>query len=73
MTLMASLDKLSKLRKIDIVRFGTWNVRSFCKAVSLVTVVKELSKFEPDLVGLLQVRWDKGSALLAGSTKIFQC
>jgi hypothetical protein len=39
---MDSLDKVPKLRKMDM-RFGTWNVRSLCRAGSLMTVVKELS------------------------------
>jgi hypothetical protein len=40
-TWMDSLDKRPTLRKMDI-RFGTWNVRSLCKAGSLMTVAKEV-------------------------------
>jgi hypothetical protein len=36
------------------VRFGTWNVRSLCRAGSLVTV-SELSEHKSDFVGV-QVR-----------------
>jgi hypothetical protein len=34
------------------MRFGTWNVRSLCRAGSLGTVSKELSKLRLDLVGV---------------------
>jgi hypothetical protein len=37
------------------VKFGTWNVRSLYRSGSLKTVAKEL-----DLVGVQEVRWDKG-------------
>jgi hypothetical protein len=37
-----SLDKLPKLRKMDI-RFGMWNVRSLYRSGSLMKAVKELS------------------------------
>jgi exonuclease III len=38
------------------MRFGTWNVRSLYRSGSLKTVVRE-----SDLVGVQEVRWDKGS------------
>jgi hypothetical protein len=40
------------------MRFGTWNVRSLCRAGSLKTVARELGKYMLDLVGV-QVRWEK--------------
>jgi hypothetical protein len=39
-----SLDKRPKLRKMDMI-FGTWNVRSLYGAGSIMTVVKEISKY----------------------------
>jgi hypothetical protein len=36
-----SLDKRPKLRKI-VMRFGTWNVRSMYRAVSVMTVEKNI-------------------------------
>jgi hypothetical protein len=42
------------------MRFGTWNVRSLYKAGSLMTVAREISKYELDLVGVQVVRWDRG-------------
>jgi hypothetical protein len=40
---MESLDKQPEQKKID-VRFGTWNVRSMCRAGSLRVVAEEISK-----------------------------
>jgi hypothetical protein len=34
------------------MRFGTWNVRSLCRAGSLKTVVRELGNYKLDLVGV---------------------
>jgi hypothetical protein len=40
------------------IRFGTWNIRSLCRAGSLETLSKELSKYRLDLLGLREVRWE---------------
>jgi exonuclease III len=45
--------------KMDM-RFGTWNVRSLYRSGSLKTVARELGKYKLDLVGVQEVRWDKG-------------
>jgi hypothetical protein len=42
------------------MRFGTWNVRSLCRSGSLKTVSGELVKYKLALVGVQEVRWDKG-------------
>jgi exonuclease III len=42
------------------MRFGTWNVRSLYRPGSLKTVARELGKYKLDLVGIQEVRWDKG-------------
>jgi exonuclease III len=42
------------------MRFGTWNVRSLYTAGSLKTVAREFGKYKLDLVGVQEVRWDKG-------------
>jgi exonuclease III len=42
------------------MKFGTWNVRSLYRSRSLKTVTRELGKYKIDLVGLQEVRWDKG-------------
>jgi hypothetical protein len=52
------------------MRFGTWNVRSLCRAGSLMTVAKEISKYKLDLVGV-EVRWDRNGADSAGVYTFF--
>jgi hypothetical protein len=49
-------------------RFGTGNVRSLYRAGSLMTVAKEISKCKLDLVGVQEVRWDRGGTEPAGFT-----
>jgi hypothetical protein len=56
---MDSLDKQLKLKKEDM-RFRTWNVRSLYRAGLLRTVAEEISKYKLDLVGVQEVRWDRG-------------
>jgi hypothetical protein len=54
-----SLDKRPRRKKMDM-RFGTWNVSSMYRAGSLRAVVEEISKYNLDLVGVREVRWDGG-------------
>jgi exonuclease III len=42
------------------MRFGTWNVRSLYRSGSLKMVAWELGEYKLDLVGVQEVRWDKG-------------
>jgi hypothetical protein len=42
------------------MRFGTRNVRNMYRAGLLRAVVEEISKYELDLVGVQEVRWDGG-------------
>jgi exonuclease III len=42
------------------MRFGTWNIRSLFRIGSLNTVARELGKNKLDLVGIQEVRWEKG-------------
>jgi len=37
-------------------RFGTWNVRSLCRAGSLTTAARKLATYKLDLVGMQEVR-----------------
>jgi hypothetical protein len=41
-------------------RFGTWNVRRLYRSSSLMTVASEISKYKLALVGVQEVRWDRG-------------
>jgi exonuclease III len=42
------------------MRFGTWNVRSLNRIGSVKTVAWELGKCKLDLVGVQEVRSEKG-------------
>jgi exonuclease III len=42
------------------MRLGTWNVRSLCSIGLLKTVARELGKYKLDLMGVQEVRWEKG-------------
>jgi exonuclease III len=42
------------------MRFDTWNIRSLYRSSSCKTVARKLRKYELDLVGVQEVRWDKG-------------
>jgi hypothetical protein len=57
-------------RKTDI-RFGKWNVRSLYRAGSLMTAVKAISKHKLDLVGVQEVRQDRGGTEPAGEYTFF--
>jgi hypothetical protein len=46
--------------KMDF-RFGTWNIRSLYRAGLLTKVVKETSIYKLDLVGIQEVRLDRGA------------
>jgi exonuclease III len=43
------------------MRFGTWDVRSLYRIRSLTTVAKQLGKYKLDVVGVQEVRWEKGT------------
>src|SRR5215813_1186123 len=57
-------------RKRDI-RLGTWNVRSLYRAGSLTAAASELARYKLDLVGVQEVRWDKGGTVNAGDYSFF--
>jgi hypothetical protein len=67
---MDSLDKRPKLRKMHM-RLGTWNVRSLYRAGLLIIVVKEISKYKSELVGVNKVRWDSGGTETAREYPLF--
>jgi hypothetical protein len=53
------------------MRFGTWNVRSLCRAGSLRAAARELARHKLDLVGVEEAKWDKGGAVRAGDYIFF--
>jgi hypothetical protein len=56
---MDSLAQL-KLRENDM-RFGSFKVRSLHRTHSLKTVARELGMYKLELLGVKEVRWEKGS------------
>jgi hypothetical protein len=63
-------NKPPKLKKMDM-RFDAWNVRCLYRAGSLTTVAKEISKYKLDLVGVQEVKWDRGGTKPAGEYTFF--
>jgi len=59
-----------KQQKSDL-KLGTWNVRSQYGSDSIKTVARELPRYKLDLVGVQEVRWDKGDTISAGGYNIF--
>jgi exonuclease III len=53
------------------MRFGTWNVWSLCRSGSLKIVLVELAECKIDLVGVQEIRWDKGGTEPAADYTIF--
>jgi exonuclease III len=41
------------------MRFDTWNVRSLCRVGVIRSVLGELEKYNLDLVGVQEVRWER--------------
>ena len=56
------LEKASCNRKRDIM-LGMWNVTSLYRAGSLKAAAWELARYKLDLVGVQEVRWDKGGTV----------
>jgi hypothetical protein len=53
------------------MRFGTWDVRSLYRSGSVMTVARELATYKLDLMGVQEVRWDKGGTLSTGDYNFF--
>jgi exonuclease III len=54
-----------------VMGFGTWNVRSLCRAGSPTAAARELATYKLDLVAVQEVRWDKGGTVRAGDYNFF--
>jgi hypothetical protein len=53
------------------MRIGTCSVRSLYRTGSLRAVAEEISKYNLDLVGVQEVRWDGGGTEPAGEYTFF--
>ena len=52
-------------------KIGTWNVRSLYRAGSLKGAARELVRYKLDVVGVQEVRWDKGGTVRPGDYDFF--
>jgi hypothetical protein len=52
------------------MRFELWNVRHSYRAGSVITVLRELTRYKLDLVGV-QVRWEGGGTKPVGEYTFF--
>jgi exonuclease III len=43
------------------MKFVTWNIRSLYNSSSFTAAARELVRYKLDLVGVQEVRWDKGA------------
>jgi hypothetical protein len=48
------------------MRFGTWKVRSLYMVGSLTAAAREFAEHNLDLVGVQEVKWDKGGMVRVG-------
>jgi len=53
------------------MRFGTWNVRNLDRAGSLTAVDRALARYKLGVVGVQEIRWEKGGTLRAGDYNFF--
>jgi len=53
------------------VRFGTWNIRILYRSGFLTAAARKLARCKSNLVGLQEVRWDKGDMVRAGDYNFF--
>jgi hypothetical protein len=51
--------------------FGTGNVRSLYRSGLFATVARELARYKSDLLGVQEVRWDKGSNVRVRDNSFF--
>jgi len=53
------------------MRYGIWNVRSLYRSGSFTAAARKLEIYKLDLVGVQEVRWDKGDTVRAGDFNFF--
>ena len=59
-----------KQRKRDM-RFCTWNVRSLYRAGSCTAAARELARYQLDIGGVQEVRWDREGTVREGDYNFF--
>ena len=56
---------------VNVLNRGNLNVRSLYRAGSFSAAARELARYKLDLVGVQEVRWDKGGMVRAGDYNFF--
>jgi hypothetical protein len=49
-----------------VMRFGIWNIRTLYRAGSLIPSSREITRYQLDLVGVQEVRWNRGGTASVG-------
>jgi len=52
-------------------KIGTWKFRSLYRAGSFKVAARKLASYKLDVVGVQEVRWDKGGTVRAGDYDFF--
>jgi len=53
------------------MKIWTWNVRRFYRTGLFKAAARELARYKLDVVGVQEVRWDKGGTVKAGDYNFF--
>jgi len=53
------------------MKISTWNVRSLYRAESLKAAARELGRYKLDVMGVQEVKWDKGGTVREGDYEFF--
>ena len=53
------------------MKLGTWNVRRLYRAGSFKAAARVLGRYKLDVVGVQEVRWDKGGTVREGDYDFF--
>jgi len=60
-----------RLRTPSVAAWVLWNIRSLYRVGSLKAAARELARYNLDVVGVQEVRWDKGGTVRAGDYDFF--
>jgi exonuclease III len=55
----------------EILRIGTWNIRTLYKPGSLQYVLKEISRYNVDIMGLQEIKWPGSGNLKSRNMTVF--
>jgi len=53
------------------MKIGTWNIRSFNRALSFKAAARELGRYKLDVLGVQEFRWDIEGSVTTGDYDFF--